>query len=1172
VLPANGGFMTQNPYVGPRPIADHEHAGEKIWGRDREIAELADVLIANRIVLLYSPSGAGKTSLLRAGVIPSLEQKRFPARPMVRVGAPVPDRLKPLQPVNRYTLSVLLSLEETRDEKTPDEELARLTLAEYLGREERPRELLIFDQFEEVLTTDPLDSEGKEAFFVQLGEALAVRSRWAILSMREDLVGPLDRYRKHLPTRLSHTYRLGLLTKTAAIDAVVGPAATCGVTVAKDAAEKLVENLSAVTVDDDDSRTAGATKTAFGEYVEPVQLQVVCRRLWSTWQDAATVGPDDVGDLASVDDALAAYYAQTVRETAAESKVEEHAIRAWVGRALITSREPPTRRQSARSDKETAPVLKAVKWLRRHYLIRSELRLGQVWYELSHDRLIRPILLDNVANTPEFQRKAAEWVRSGHKTGLLLDSRDLKRLKNEANGAVDDEKAFWDQSVQKHRSKVVIRGLETAAAVGLVAVAGLAYEIYRDNQRLEQRERELASVSLARQAEGRSDERLDLAMLLAVQAWKEADTPEAFAALYSLVNTRPQLVRVLSHDSLVLDSAFLPNGGVAVALDGGGLALWSPDGKLVASAPPQKVSWVKLAVSRDGRLAAASADGRICLLDTHTGVPIAEAPERHESAVILLQFDPTGRLLASADFGREFRFWMAGDKELALPAPGDGLPARLPFDEVSQPRLLAGSLARPLLDKILADDAWQQRLPSSVDPLHGAISPDGKRAAVSDGRKIRILDESGRPLAELTGFHNDVEGLTFSGDGNSLAAHPHFSRSVWIWDVRPPVPAEFSPIELYSNKVGLVSTSDAKGRQLDLSRDKATGKVILSYLNEARVASLAELSGAYSPYVELRLGEHGGRPLAIFGEESGTIHIRWADDPARELSSIEGESAMPNRDGTLLAVTGPGQSSVRLYSLKDLSHPVLLPANLTPGGEPYDRYGEVAAFSFARDVLAIGGPRIGGNESERGAVVNLWDLTDPNHPLFLCMLALNAKETKSLRFSPDGDTLASIDTTVKLWSVPATPLTGSRMLYPRATLGAHEGVPGNIRFSPNSALLAFGEHSGDGWGSHIHLADAQTGGLLGEPVDVGRPSQVMAFRENKLELWSYHSNSSDELEGILGVPFEAKGWVDTLCRKANRNLSLEEWTMFVGDAPYEVTCPLAPPRAPVRKKRWWQFR
>ena len=53
-----------NPYPGPRPFK----RGETLYGRERETAELLDLLIAERIVLLSSPSGAGKTSLVQAAL------------------------------------------------------------------------------------------------------------------------------------------------------------------------------------------------------------------------------------------------------------------------------------------------------------------------------------------------------------------------------------------------------------------------------------------------------------------------------------------------------------------------------------------------------------------------------------------------------------------------------------------------------------------------------------------------------------------------------------------------------------------------------------------------------------------------------------------------------------------------------------------------------------------------------------------------------------------------------------------------------------------------------------------------------------------------------------------------------------------------------------------------
>ena len=67
------GISEQNPFVGPRSI----HHGEPLYGRTAEVRALFDLLQARRIVVLHSPSGAGKSSLVQAGLIPRLKEARF---------------------------------------------------------------------------------------------------------------------------------------------------------------------------------------------------------------------------------------------------------------------------------------------------------------------------------------------------------------------------------------------------------------------------------------------------------------------------------------------------------------------------------------------------------------------------------------------------------------------------------------------------------------------------------------------------------------------------------------------------------------------------------------------------------------------------------------------------------------------------------------------------------------------------------------------------------------------------------------------------------------------------------------------------------------------------------------------------------------------------------------
>jgi hypothetical protein len=241
----------KNPYVGPRAF----QIGEPIYGRAHETNQLVNLIIAERIVLLYSPSGAGKTSLIRAALIPRLAKMKFQVLPVVRVSLDGAGPSGDGRVTNRYVLSTLESLEEgiPAEQRTAPDQLAGMTLAEYLAR--RPRtdgardiDVLILDQFEEILTLDPTDLSAKREFFQQLGEALSVPNRWALFSMREDYVAALDPYRLSIPNRFSTTFRLDLLASEAARLAIQRPAEEAGVEFEDGVAEKLVDDLRRVRV------------------------------------------------------------------------------------------------------------------------------------------------------------------------------------------------------------------------------------------------------------------------------------------------------------------------------------------------------------------------------------------------------------------------------------------------------------------------------------------------------------------------------------------------------------------------------------------------------------------------------------------------------------------------------------------------------------------------------------------------------------------------------------------------------------------------------------------------------------------------------------------------------------------------------------------------------------
>ncbi len=86
----NEQISRRNPYPGPRPFEKEEK--ELFFGRSREGRELLSLIIAHRAVLLYAQSGAGKTSLLNARLIPLLMEGNFEVLPVARVRGIEPEK------------------------------------------------------------------------------------------------------------------------------------------------------------------------------------------------------------------------------------------------------------------------------------------------------------------------------------------------------------------------------------------------------------------------------------------------------------------------------------------------------------------------------------------------------------------------------------------------------------------------------------------------------------------------------------------------------------------------------------------------------------------------------------------------------------------------------------------------------------------------------------------------------------------------------------------------------------------------------------------------------------------------------------------------------------------------------------------------------------------------
>ena len=483
-----------NPYVGPKPF----EVGQPLFGRDREVSELRYLLTSERIVVLYSPSGAGKSSLVQAGLIPKVSE-RFDVWGPTRVNQTPPPGVE-----NRYVWSTIAGLEKSGS-------MRQMSLKEYVSqRTHELNPLLIFDQFEEVLRVDPVDLNVKRAFFEQLGDVFRDPQIWALFILREDFLAQLDPYARLIPTHLQNRYRIDRLTREAAIDSIVKPTENTARKYAAGVVDTLVDNLAKVKVQQLD----GSFKEEIGAHVEPLQLQVVCFDVWDR------MGPGDLainpGDVGDIDSALKSYFEKSIEKVAGGDPVTERAIRDWFQDRLITA--DGVRSQVLQEASHSGGLdNKLVQRLVDTYLVRAEPRGGTTWYELAHDRLVKPLQDCNRAwlesHLSNLQKIAALWHSQGRPRGLLLDGDRLREAKEwaAANQVMLQpiEREILRES--EHREDEIRRENEQARKIRLagigagilavLAVVACAFSVYlwkvaeKAQQRAESAERSVAGLA-----------------------------------------------------------------------------------------------------------------------------------------------------------------------------------------------------------------------------------------------------------------------------------------------------------------------------------------------------------------------------------------------------------------------------------------------------------------------------------------------------------------------------------------------------------------------------------------------------------------------------------------------------------------------------------------------------